>query len=387
MKEKIPKQKSIEQQTQELKKSAMRTGAIFLMFLGSNFLPIKETKTAIFDPLSNSPSISNQDENRSMILNRELSEVLKTEKEKIDFTKSLKELESLSEASIEFPENMVSGGNIFNRKKTLSYFQLLRSTTEIALFNQFLPTTSKIKKIRFVGSIEDSKHRAGVITACIQGNVIYIADSASAGTGIHEMAHIISHGLNIDRNNGSIDGYNQLLDYLHGKNKNMSPEQLLDHGFRDYSFNSSRVELFTTVSEMLGGQSYETLNATQREQYDKVLAFAATKQSVFGSEEFKRLIIDYGIAIHDGDFKTIDTKLKQNLLTLKTKVKQNQQLKTDPNIQKYISQLELMKIKVNTLNGIKVFLPIFLYFVMAISGLEITLKVGNTLEAYEQLTN
>jgi hypothetical protein len=389
MKEKIPKQKSLEQQTQELKKSAIRTGSIILLALSSNFLPIKETKTAIFDPLANTNmSTSEQkDETSKLILNSDAAKNFSNKKEKQTFEHDINELETLTQAKIEFPDDFKSGEYTFNHKKILSYNQILRSTTEIAIFNQFLPPQNKIKTIRFVEAIQKLHTNSNTIQGCVKDDVIYISDLSDSGTGIHEMAHIISHGLNIDRNNRSIDGYNQLLDYLQGKNKNMSPEQLLDHGFRDYSFDSSRIELFTTVSEMLGEQSYETLNATQREQYDKILAFAATKQSVFGSEEFKRLVIDYGIAIHNSDFKTIDTKIKQNLLTLKAKVDQNQQLKTDQNVQKYIHQLELMKLKVNTLNGVKIYLPIFMFLVMVISLLETTVKIANTLEAKEKLTN
>jgi hypothetical protein len=383
--EKIPKQISPKEQVKNLKRSALRTGAIFLMCIGSNMLPIKETKTAIFDPLLHSPTIASQHENTNVVINRAASRELKTEKQRKDFAKSVKEFESLSETKIEFPENMVVNGLILNRKKELQYNQLLRSTTEIAIFNQFLPTNLKIKKIRFVESIEDAKNLPGTISASIVGDVIYITDSSSSGTAIHEMAHIISKGLEIDRDNASMDGYNQLLDYLQGENKNMSPKQLLDHGFRDYSFDSSRVEIYTTVAEMLGGQSYNTLNSTQKEQSDKVLAFAATKQSVFGTEEFKKLIIDYGKAIHDSDFKTIDTKIKQNIHTLKAKVDQHQKLKTDPNVQKYIHQLELMKLKVNTLNGVKIYLPVFLFLVLVISTLETTLKTANTIDAHEKM--
>jgi hypothetical protein len=382
MKEKIPRKKSIDEQVKDLKKTTIRAGVILLLTLASDHLPIKVMKTTIFEPLL--PNTSTAENSDSLKLNKSLREKKQHSQELSLFISDLKESESLSQAKFEFPEAHERGDYSFTAKDFVDDDQLVIVTTEIAIINQFLPETQKMKNVKVVGSIQQKGLAAGLfVEAVVFGDTVY----ARHGTLIHEMSHILSQGLVRDKYElESKDGYEALFNIFVGKNRIVSTEDLKKIGLRDYALDSSNCEIYATASQILA-ENYSELTPEKKQTYNKVLAFAATKQSVFGTEQFKKILMDYHHAISTDNFEYIKNQTKHDILQLHKMVNAHEQLKTDPTVQKYVHQLELMRLKINTLNGIKIYLPVFLFFVMLNSVMEITVKTVTTGDAAEKLTN
>jgi hypothetical protein len=342
-----------EKETSALKESigfAIKTACFIALQIGLQ--SVKPQKTKIYDPLvenktSYSQTLSFQKYNQNIPKGLQLLNISQD-----DFESKIKELEDFAETKIYFPQDMKY---VDNRSLTSLHFVDLNKIESVSLtvglYNAVLPEKSKIQSVAFVDKINSPDLKPGEIIEGVfiseSGDMVIINNSTHT-TIIHEIHHILSQGLTFDNNELGTQGITDLSKFIgNGKNfeelKKLHDIDLMKFGLRRYSFDESNSEIYTTMCELLS-RDYELLSDSEQKQYDKCLAFAATKQTVFGTQEFKNILQKLTYLRSSNNFSGFSDEIPQQINILKHKIETGN-LNQNPDLKNYLNDLESMKQK------------------------------------------
>jgi hypothetical protein len=355
MKERLEKNRvsKHEKETSALKESigfAIKTGCFIALQIGLQ--SAKPQNTKIYEPLQEN-TISKTQTHSFQKYNQNISKGLELQNiSQEEFEQKIKNLETIAETKIFFPQDVQIGSYIFSSLRIPNMHTVEATALTIALYNSVLPEGSKVQSVSFVHKIVSPNLKPDESTLgsfdSKSGDMYLSQNIADHGTVIHEIHHLISQGLNNDSIDGSTRGIEDLSRFIgDGKSyqelKSLGDNDLSRFGLEKYSFHSSNIEIYTTMCELLS-IDYNFLTTEEKKQYNKCLAFAATKQTVFGTQEFKNILQKLTNLQSSNNFSDFSEEIAQQINILKHKIETGN-LSQNPDLKNYLNDLELMKQK------------------------------------------